>query len=66
VPSEPSDHGYSDDQLDGLACVDCGERGGPMVPLPEDGPRGQLFRHLDDCRPDAERDRGLWESEHDG
>jgi hypothetical protein len=31
-----------DDELDGLACVDCGRRGDPMVPVAQ-GPRGRLF-----------------------
>ena len=32
----------SDDELNGLACVGCGRRGDPMVPVAQ-GPRGQLF-----------------------
>lgn len=35
---------YTDAQLDGYACIDCGEQGDVMVPAGE-GPRGQLFRH---------------------
>lgn len=31
-----------DDELDGLACVECGRRGDPMVPIAQ-GPRGQVF-----------------------
>jgi hypothetical protein len=42
--AELPDHTYTDAQLDGFACIDCGEQGGAMVPAGE-GPRGQLFRH---------------------
>jgi hypothetical protein len=53
---------YSDDQLDGLACAQCGGRGGAMVPLPDDGPRGQMFVHLGEC---ADAQRGAWEDGDD-
>ena len=33
----------TDRQLDGLACVECGEEYAPMQPIAH-GPRGQLFR----------------------
>jgi hypothetical protein len=39
-----TEQSYTDAQLDGYACIKCGERGGVMVPA-GDGPRGQLFQH---------------------
>jgi hypothetical protein len=48
-----------DDQLDGLACLRCGHRGGHMAPLPiapvpsdPHTPRSQLFAHPDCLRAD--------------
>jgi hypothetical protein len=44
---------YTDAQLDGYACIECGERGGVMFAAGY-GPRGQLFQH-DTCPSPAHR-----------